>query len=224
MWWNLVSWGIGVVIFVAICSWVYRFLNWKALGIPTLRCTVATPDEQTFDVFFERLQPDVQPMEYVRLVLSFAAKMIFNLMPRMKDHVAIRDEFLACMRKLASTLNTNDVDVIRVCGFSIEAREVGQVPHHRRHIVGTLGFRNIRERVIYTSIPNVNAPQLFLPSWLALVATALPKIDASSRKQLQRSLDRMADIYQNDPLECSRMLSVVSVPTRAFDEAYFAEP
>lgn len=199
--------AIVAIILILLVVGVFVLLK-KAAGIPLLEVTVATPDGRTFTVSYTKRHPDLRPVEYVRMILCFAAKMLYNVAPTNPDEAR---GFLQCIQMLGETRLSQSSDVLATCGMPIFVTESSSGSHGKK-VKAVLGYKNIMMRSIQTSIPATWFQNQFLYSWLAIVHTSIPKLDDMMANRLQGSLKRMASMYFDDHVDPGTMAALMQVP------------
>ena len=206
--------AISAVILILLLAGVFLFLK-KAAGVPLLEATVATHDGRTFNVSYQKRHPEMLPVEYVRMILCFAAKMLYNIAPTNPDEAR---RLLQCIQMLGETRLSQTSDILTTCGMPIVVAESSSVSQGKK-VKAVLGYKNVMMRSIQTSIPATWFDNQFVCSWLALVQTSLPKLDDMMVDRLQGSLKRMASIYLDDHANPGTMAALVQVPNQAFVDA-----
>ena len=190
-------------------------LQKKAAGVPLLEVTVATHDGRTFGASYQKRHPDMQPVEYVRMILCFAAKMLHNIAPTVPDEAR---RLVQCIQLLGETRLSQTTDILTTCGMPIIITESPSTSSSKK-VKAILGYKNAMMRSIHTSIPAAWFDNQFLCSWLAVVQTSIPKLDDMMVNRLQGSLRRMASIYLDEHADPSTLAALVQVPNQAFVDA-----
>ena len=206
--------AIVAVIVIILVAGVF-VLQKNAAGIPLLEVTVATYDGRAFAVSYQKRHPEIRPVEYVRMILCFAAKILYNVAPTNPNEA---QRLLQYIKLLGETRLANQPDILATCGMPIVVVESSAGPSGKK-VKAVLGFKNAIMRSIYTSIPATSFDNQFLCSWLAIVHTSIPKLDEMTLNRLQGSLKRMASIYLDDHVDPGTMAALVQVPNQAFMDA-----
>lgn len=189
-----------------------------AAGVPLLRATVGTVDGGEYTVLIEKLRPDVEPVEYIWMILFFATKMMYNLWPTDAGQVGL---FQDCIKALGNTQIGKDTNVFEVCRMpKVEVSEATAQPAGKR-VVATLYYPSITNRVIRTSIPLSPVQLQYLYSWLSLVQTALPRLNSLLLDRLQGALKVMGHLYEECGVDAGSLVACADVPSKAF---FGAEP
>ena len=207
-------WLAIIAVVILLLGGVFVFLK-KAAGVPLLEVTIATRDGRTFNVSYQKRHPHTQPVEYVRMVLCFAAKMLYNIATTNPREAS---GLLQCIQILGETHLSHASDVPTLCGVPIVVAESASGSSGKK-VKAVLHYRNAVMRSIQTSIPATWFENQFLCSWLAIVQTSLPKLDEMLMNRLHGSLKRMASIYLDDHADPSTLAALVQVPNQAFVEA-----
>lgn len=204
--------GIALVVLV-----IYRGRR-RGGAVPILRADIGTSDGRRFQVAYHIQHQEMVPVEYVRLILHFAAKMLYNLDP--KDELAAQETeaFLRTIRLLAERGVARDTNVGALIGSPLSVEEVTSVDCDKT-IRATLGFVNPMIRSIHTSIPLRWIEYQFLHSWLALIHTSLPKLDAVLVERLNGSLKRLNVMYTTDDVDPKTLAGLREAPNAAFTKA-----
>ena len=205
---------IIAAILMILVAGVFLLLK-KAAGVPLLEVTVGTHDGRTFNVSYQKRHPEMQPVEYVRMILCFAAKMLYNSAPTFPDEAR---RLLQCIQMLGETRLSETTDILATCGMPIVIAESSSTSRGKK-VKAVLGYKNVMMRSIQTSISATWFDNQFLCSWLAIVQTSIPKLDEMMVNRLQGSLKRMASIYLDDHADPGTMAALVQVPNQAFVDA-----
>ncbi len=207
---------IGAIILLFVGR---NFLK-SANATTLLEATISSTDALTYKVSFKPLHSDLKPVEYVRLILCFAAKMLHVIDPKDPNQSHIKNSILASIKKLSDTDLSQNIDVMSVCGQEeIINSTIGTALSKDKKIVATLYFLNPMERAINTTLPMSWFEYQFLHSWLALVQESLPKLNGLMANRLQMSLKKMAELYLDQGIDYSSTKSLNEVPTIAFVDA-----
>ena len=210
------SWWIWILLIVgAIVAWCFYQISGK---MPLLEATISSPDGLRYKVSFEQKHPDMKPVEHVRMILGFAAKMLHIIDPNDANQTDVQRELLESIRELSCIELNHQTDVMEACGQPIGCTK-GEAGSEDKTIVATLYFMNPMERFVNTSLPYGWFQYQFLHSWLALVQETLPKLDEMQIDRLQKSLKRMSEMYFEEGADYSSMQALGEVPNRSFADA-----
>ncbi|MCO6046301.1 hypothetical protein NG895_20575 [Aeoliella sp. ICT_H6.2] len=208
--WILWILGIAAALFLGM-----KYMSKRAAGQPLLSATIATSDGQRFSVSYKKLHPDVQPVEYVRLALLLAAKMIFNTAVEKPPLEAKR--IMEWMEYIGNASLTPKTKLHDIEFEPITVQE--SMDQSGRKVEATLGLMSETMRSIHTSVPMVAYPNQSLHTWLAVVQTSLPKLDQHMVLLLRKSLARMLHHYYDLQEDPSSLKALVEVPNVAFMES-----
>ncbi len=204
--------GVGLVALV-----VYRGTR-RVGAVPILRADIGTSDGRRFEVAYHIQHQEMAPVEYVRLILHFAAKMLYNLDPKDELTTQETEAFLRTIRLLAERGVARDTNVGALIGSPLSVEEVASVDCDKT-VRATLGFVNPMIRSIHTSIPLRWIEYQFLHSWIALIHTSLPKLDAVLVERLNGSLMRLNVLYELDGVDPKTLAGLREAPNDAFLDA-----
>jgi hypothetical protein len=186
--------------------------------MPLLEATISSPNGLRYKVRFEQKHPDMKSVEQIRMILGFAAKMLHIIDPNDANQTPVQRELLKSIRKLSRIELNNQTDVMAACDQPIGCTK-GGAGSEDKTIVATLYFMNPMERFVNTSLPYSWFQYQFLHSWLALIQETLPKLDEAQIDRLQKSLERMSEMYFEEGMDYSSMQALGEVPNRSFAEA-----
>lgn len=214
-------WIVGIVFIVGLVVWCLANLR----GRPSnrlLEVSVATADGERYEVAYDELRPDVKPVEYVRLALMFAAKMLYN-MGDLDVHIRQRREFLDVLARIGSPNSgrAGHSDLLDGLVAHLSVEETSGDPTGRE-IRATLGFVDTATRSVYTRLPATWYEYQFLNSWLAILKTIQPRLDDRLTRHLHSSLRRLHDLYRSGDEDPTTLSGLASAPNRAFLEAHRA--
>lgn len=212
MWWVVGLVAVGFVL------WFLANLRGRSKN-RLLEVSVATPDGEHYQVAYEQLREDMKPVEYVRIILMFAAKMLYN-MGDTQSHAQQKRAFLEALGQLGSMdpAPNSDLDLPSTLGRKVWVEEVAEEPGGRS-IRATLGFVDATSRSIFTKLPASWYEDQFLDSWLAVLQTTLPKLDGLLTRRLFASLERLHELYRSGEEDPTTRRGLISAPNRAFVEA-----
>ena len=204
--------GVGMVALV-----IYRGIR-RGGALPLLRADIGTSDGVRFEVAYHIQHEEMAPVEYVRLILHFAAKMLYNLDPKDPTTSREAEAILLAIRRIAEKGIAPNTDVGSLTESPITVEEVSEV-NCEQTVRATLGFVNPMLRAIHTSIPLRWLENQFLHSWLALVQTTLPKLDALLVERLNGSLKTLNDMYTSGGVDSKTLDGLREAPNAAFVNA-----
>jgi hypothetical protein len=200
----------------------------KLLGIEPsltklLSARIVSDEDHRYFILFSRHHPQLQLPEFVRLVLHYYAKIMFNFDPSdpemsqsafiLKNMVqSVIDEGI---QKESNILLNADIDDVATIVFSPSENEP-------REIVTTLFFVDTTRRHITTDIPKNTYAQHMVFSVMALIQAALNEMDQDCVVVLNRSLSLMNEAY-NSGQSYSDIANLAGIPTNAYMSAIIGE-
>jgi hypothetical protein len=176
---------------------------------------VADEDHRYF-ISFSINDPKVKNCEFVRLILHYYAKLLFNFDPsnREMSHAAsilksmVQSLLNKGIRKHSNVLKDADIDDV--------AKIISTHPQNLpREIVATLYFVDEFRRAITTDIPRNVYAQHMVFSVAVLIQAALNEMDQDSIYLLNRSLTIMNEFYDSG-VSYSDIKCLESVPHDAY--------
>ena len=191
--------------------------------IKLLSARIVTDEDHRYFVSFSKHHPQLQLPDFVRLILHYYAKMLFNFDPADPEMAQsglilknIVDSVLAKgIRKDSNIFQAADIDDV--------AMMVSSTPRNAlREIVATLFFVNTIQRHITINIPKNVYAQHVVFSVIALLQATLTEIDGECINVLNRSLANMNAAYDSGQ-SYSDMENLPGVPTRAYMSAIMGE-
>lgn len=184
--------------------------------IKLLSAHIVTDEDHRYFISFSKHHPQLQLQEFVRLILHYYAKILFNFDPadpEMSQSAFILKNMIQSLldkgiRKDSNILQDADIDDV--------AKMVSSPPQNMpRKIVATLFFLDTTRRHITTDIPrNVYAQQMVF-SVVSLIYAALIELDQDCIDVLNRSLSGMNKAYDSGQ-NYSDMQNLETIPTGAY--------
>ena len=200
-----------------------RLLGLEPNLIKLISATIVTDEDHNYFVTFSKHHPQLKLPEFVRLVLHYYAKMLFNFDPSDPEMAQSATILKKMMDRILTVGIKKDINILDVADISNVARIVSSKPHNvPRRIIATLFFVNTTQRHITTDIPlNVYA-QHMLFSVMVLLQSILKEIDDDCIDVLNRSLKNMQSAY-NSGQSFSEMQNLTAVPTTTYLSAIMGE-
>jgi len=188
-----------------------------------ISATIVTDEDYNYFVTFSKHHPQLQLPEFVRLVLHYYAKMLFNFDPSDPEMAQSATILKKMMDRVLTVGIKKDANILDVVDISNVARIVSSKPHNvPRQIIATLFFVNTTQRHITTDIPlNVYAQHMVF-SVMVLLQSILKEIDDDCIDVLNRSLKSMQSAY-NSGQSFLEMQNLTAVPTAAYLSAIMGE-
>jgi len=139
-----------------------KLLGLESNLIKLISVTIVTDEDHSYFVAFSKHHPQLQLPEFVRLVLHYYAKILFNFDPSDQEMAQSASILRKMMDKVLAIGIKKDTNVLGVADISDVVKIVSLKPHNvPRQIAATLFFVNTTQRNITTDIPqNVYAQQI----------------------------------------------------------------
>jgi hypothetical protein len=188
-----------------------------------LSACIVTDENHRYFVSFSKHHPQLQLPEFVRLILHYYAKILFNFDPadpEMSQSAFMLKNMIQSLldkgiRKDSNILHDADIDDV--------ATMVSSPPvNSPREIVATLFFVDTSRRHITTDIPRNVYAQHTVFSVMAVIQSALNEMDQDCIDVLNRSLSGMNDVYDSGQ-SYSDMQNLADIPTKAYMAAIMDE-
>lgn len=193
----------------------------KVLGlepnlIKLLSARIVTDEEHRYFISFTKHHPQLQLPEFVRLILHYYAKMLFNFDPSDRE---MSESALILKNTIQSVLDkgiVKDSNILQEADIDDVARMVSSVPgNNPRKITATLFFVDTTRRRITTEIPRNAYAQHMVFSVITLIQAALNELDQECIEVLNRSLSNMNEAYDSGQ-SYSDMNNLVAIPVAAY--------
>jgi len=200
----------------------------KALGfeptqIKLLSANIVTDEDHRYFVSFSKHHPQLQLPEFVRLVLHYYAKMLFNFDPSDPDMSQSAFILKNMVHTVIAKGISNDSNIFQIADIDDAATMVSSSPGNvPRKIVATLLFVTTTERQINTDIPRNVYAQHMVFSVMALLQAALREMDQDCIDYLNRALANMNAAYDSGQ-SYSDMLNLAVIPNNAYLSAIMGE-
>lgn len=178
--------------------------------------TIVTDEDHNYFVAFSKPHLQLQLPEFVRLILHYYAKILFNFDPSDPEMVQSATILRKMMDRVLTVGIKRDSNILDVADISDVARIVSSRPNNvPRQIVATLFFVNTNRRNITTDIPPDIYAQHMVFSVMVLLQSILAEIDDDCINVLNRSLKNMHSSYDAGQ-SFSEMENLAVVPTTAY--------
>lgn len=200
----------------------------KLLGIePNLTklisARIVTDEEHRYFISFSKHHSQLQLPEFVRLILHYYAKTLFNFDPSDPE---MSQSALILKNMVQSLLDKGirkDSNILQDAEIDDVAKIVSSSPEDMpREIVATLFFMDTTRRHITTDIPRNVYSQHMVFSVAALIQATLIELDQDCIDVLNRSLSNMNEAYDSGQ-SYSDMQNLVTIPTGAYMSAIVGE-
>jgi hypothetical protein len=188
-----------------------------------LSARIVTDEEHRYFISFSKHNPQLQFPEFVRLILHYYAKTLFNFDPsdpEMSQSAFILKNMIQSLLDKGIRKNSNifqDAEIDDIA--KIVSSSPGNIP---REIVATLFFVDTTRRHIMTDIPKNAYAQHMVFSVAALIQATLIELDQECIDVLNRSLSNMNEAYDSGQ-SYSDMQNLEAIPTGAYLSAIMGE-
>jgi len=191
--------------------------------IKLLSARIVADEDHHYFVSFHRHNPQLQLSEFVRLILHYYSKILFNFDPA--DSEMSQSAFMLknMIQSLLDRGIRKDSNILHDANIDDVATMVASPPQNvPREIVATLFFVNSTRRHITTDIPRNVYAQHTVFSVMALLQAALKEMDQECIEVLKDSLSNMNDLYASGE-NYSDMQNLSAIPTKAYLSAIMGE-
>jgi len=189
-----------------------KLLGLEANLIKLLSARIVTDEDHRYFISFSKHHPQLQLPEFVRLILHYYAKILFNFDP--SDPEMSQSAFILknMIQSLLDKGIRKDSNVLQDAKIDDFAKMVSSSPRNMpREIVATLFFVDRTRRHITTDIPKNTYVQHMVFSVVALIQATLIELDQNCIDVLNRSLSAMNKAYVY-----SDMQNLAGIPTGAY--------
>jgi len=191
--------------------------------IKLLSARIVTDEDHRYFISFSKHHPQLQLPEFVRLILHYYAKILFNFDP--SDPEMSQSAFILknMIRSVLDEGIRKDSNILQIADINDVAMMVFSAPENKpREIVATLFFVDTTRRHITTDIPRSAYAQHMVFSVMALIQAALNELDQYCIDVLNRSLSSMNEAYDCGQ-SYSDMQNLAAIPTSAYMSAIMGE-
>ena len=193
-----------------------RLLGLEPNLMKLLSAHIVVDEDHRYFVSFHRHHPELQLPEFVRLVLHYYAKILFNFDPSDPQMAQSASTLKRMMDSVVTEGVDKDSDILTVANIDDVAQIVTSRPKNDpREIVATLFFVSATRRHITTDIPTNTYVQQMVFSVMVLLQVVINQLDEECVDVLIRALSRMNEAYSLGQ-EYSDMDSLSSVPNMAY--------
>ena len=181
-----------------------------------LSAHIATTEDHQYFVSFSIHRPELNPSEYIRLVLHYYAKILFNFDPADEQMAWSAKILKEAMGTLLAHGIRKDAHIFRI----IDVDDVAcMIPSHPKdsplELVATLSYVSDTRRHIASIIPTSSSAQHMVFSVFALIHTTLHKMNKEQIDIMQRALLLMNTLYDGGQ-SYADMNNLVAVPEQAY--------
>jgi hypothetical protein len=194
--------------------------------IRLLSARIISGEGMEFYVEFTRHHPELKSPEFIRIVLHYYAKWMFNLtstqfypVKRDSDDLMAANILMHYVHESAAVPIAKDSNILSLAGIDDVVRMVDAPPTNTpREFVATLYFVDRMQRHITTDMPETGYNQQAVFSVLALMQAVIREIEKDDLPVLSRALRSMNDAYENGA-QYSDTTGLSLVPNAAFMSA-----
>jgi hypothetical protein len=198
--------GLGLLVIIIILRKITKNNN-----LPILKANINTNDGFTYNVVFEKLNPQTTSIEYLRLILSFISKIYFMS----NKNETTREDIKFLLNEFGES---DDLDTaVRMFNRRIQYTDYEFNSGEYKSIVATAIFKDIHTRSINTKIPTTWYSNQLFTSIIALLIEGTKKLDLHQKDILFRSLKNLNNYYKSQ--DANSIKSAYEFPNRAFLEA-----
>lgn len=186
------NWYILIIVILLISLYILIKLK-KTAGLPLLTCKISTNNGVDYVINIQKINNDVKPVEYIRLLLCFITKMY--LISRLKSEDNRTD-----IRFFLKTIAEAEDFISALEYFKNQIRIVEKIPNskEKKQIIATLFYKNMQERQISTQIPSSWYEGQFYLSIIILILDIIKNTDDFQKKLLQKSLKNLSKYYYSN--------------------------
>jgi len=184
-----------------------------------LAVKIVADEDHRYFVSFRPLHPELKEPEYIRLMMHYYAKMLFNFDTASPDGRQAATILRGMMDAVLQGGLAPDAGVLEVAEIDDVVSIVSTSPRNRpREIAATLYFVDTIRRHIVTEFPQDTYLQHLAFSVMVLLQATLRQVGHDSIEVLQRALANMNAAYDSGQ-SYSSLENLVTVPASAFMDA-----
>ncbi len=184
--------------------------------LPLLSARIVADEHHRYHVFFAEHHSQLQKLEFVRLVLHYYAKMLYNLSPSDPAMFESAQVLQTTMRSVVKAGLSDGSDVLALAGIQDVAALVTYIPtEDPRELTAMLYFTTVTRRHIKTWFPRNAYAQHLVFSVFVLLQAALKHTDAECIAVMARSLRIMNERYESG-VSFSKLSNLASIPNGAY--------
>ena len=207
-------------------EWLKRMLGLGPNWVRVVSACISADEEYRYFVSLIRYHSQVQPFEYVRLLLYYYARVLFLFDPSNERMVQSALGLKEMMRAIFGRRVNADCDVLQRAGIDGAMTLVTSEPQkNRKEIFITLYYLKKGELYLKAEIPKDATVQQMVYSVPALLQSILPELDGRSVNVLNYAVREMNKAYEAGK-SFSDLHNMSAIPTEAFDAAakLFGQP
>lgn len=207
-------------------GWLKRIVGLGPNWVRVVSACISADEEYRYFVSLIRYHSQVQPFEYVRLLLYYYARVLFLFDPSNEQMVQSALGLKEMMRAIFGRRVNADCDVLQRAGIDVKMTLVTSEPQkNRKEIFITLYYLKKGELYLKAEIPKDATVQQMVYSVPALLQSILPELDGRSVNVLNYAVREMNKAYDAGK-SFSDLHNMSAIPTEAFDAAakLFGQP
>jgi hypothetical protein len=205
----------------SILEWLKRILGLGPNWVRVVSARISADEEYRYFVSLNRHHSQVQPFEYVRLLLHYYARVLFIFDPAKEEMIQSANRLKEMMGAIFARRVDADCDTLQRAGISGEMTLVTSKPQkNRREIITILYYHSINflkgELYLKAGIPKDASIQHVVFSVPALLQSILPGLDERSINVLNYAVREMNKAY-DAKRSFSDLQNMSAIPREAFD-------
>jgi hypothetical protein len=200
-----------------------RLLGVEPKLVKLVSACIITDEDHKYFVSFSKHHPQLQLPEYVRLVLHYYAKILFNFDPSDPTMTESARTLKSMMDSVLAAGIHRESDIFYHANVDDVSKMVSSPPTNQpREIRATLYFVDTIQRHITTEVPGNLYAQHMVISVMAALKGALKEMDKECTEILHRSLTNMNRAYDSGESH-SELRNLAAIPTTAYMSAIMGE-
>lgn len=200
-------------------GWLKRALGLGPNWVKLVSARICADKGYRFFVSLQRYHSQVQPFEFVRLLLHYYARVLFLFDPSNPQMMHSAKGLKEMMRTIFGRRVDHDCNILQRAGINGVVTLLNSEPQQKRkEIFITLYYLGKGELYLKTDIPKDVSIQQVVYSVPALLQLILPELDGRSINVLNYAVSKMNEGY-NTGRSFSELSNLSAIPTEAFNSA-----
>lgn len=191
------------------------FKNFSDSQNALLKVIIAFDDDDNATVEFEKLNPEIRNDEYIRLVLHYYAKILFNFDPNQPEANQAYDLLLTATEEISEANLSDSPNILEIADIDDVVTLLENPIEQKHRFVGTLFAGLGVERFVKTKIPIKGYLQHMAFTVPILIQGVVHSLNINEIEILQISLKLMNEQYRSG-VDFRKFKNLVSVPTKAY--------
>lgn len=207
-------------------DWLKRILRLGPNWVPLVSAQVHADEDHLYYISIQRHHPQVQPFEFVRLLLHYYARVLFLFDPSDARMIQSAHGLIDLMRIIFSRRVDAECNVLQRAGIQGKMTLVSSDPRKKgRTISATLYYLSRDKLYLKVDIPREASVDHVVYSVPALLERILPELDGRSVNVLNYAVGRMNEAYKGGK-NFSELRHLSEIPVEAFQAAaqLFGQP